>query len=217
MAVTTADVHLKRAHGLITEVEKATDDFRRRAIQHADQLDSDGPFLQSIVGDYARSRQLKQQKSSLVSDLQLATQELDRAASIDPEAAIETADGHLGLKQLRAFAMYLSGQVEAIWGTSAKARQLYIDTTQIFDFADPHYMLGLLYEGEYKPAEALKEFEKCLELEPAGELSVSALREANAMRNYKKKFRGNWLLFVILLFFPIPILCGVLYFIAKRK
>lgn len=44
---------------------------------------------------------------------------------------------------------------------------------------------------------------------------MSALREANAMRNYKKKFRGNWLLLVFLLFlYVIP---GVVYFRKKYK
>ena len=76
------------------------------------------------------------------------------------------------------------------------------------------YGLGILHESDYQPKEALTHFERCLELDPAGEFSVSALREANAMRNYKKKFRGNWLLLVILSCYIIP---GIFYFKAKYK
>ena len=111
--------------------------------------------------------------------------------------------------------MFLSGQLETIWGTAQRAKELFADAAETFDFPDPHYMLGLLYEDEYKPAEALSEFEKCLELDPAGELSVPALREANAMRNYKKKFRGNWLILIILL--CCWIVPGVIYFKVKYK
>src|SRR5882724_7060515 len=104
-----------------------------------------------------------------------------------------------------------------IWGKSDGAKELFSQSVQIMEMPDSHYMLGLLYESEYKPAEALKHFERCLELDADGELSVPALREADAMRNYKKKFRGNWLLFIFLLFVFPPGLWGAIYFFAKRK
>src|SRR5437879_8861711 len=44
-----AEVHLKRAWGLMTEVEKATETFRQRAIQHDAQLDQDQPFMSMLV------------------------------------------------------------------------------------------------------------------------------------------------------------------------
>ena len=112
---------------------------------------------------------------------------------------------------------YAKGQLELVWGKSDKAREFFTSSIQVADSAEARYMLGLILEDEYQPAEALKEFEKCLELDPAGELSVPALREANAMKNYRKKFRGSWPLFILLLFFPFPIVFGVLYFVAKRK
>ena len=88
-----------------------------------------------------------------------------------------------------------------------------MNCTQIIEFAEPHYMLGLIYEANM-PGPALWHFEKCLQLDPDGELSVPALREANAMRNYKKRFRGSWGTFFLLLFiWP----AAIVYFFVKRK
>lgn len=215
MNQTTVDVHLKRAYTLITDVDKATEQFRNSAIAHNESLDEDQPFLQMMVTGFKGKRQLEQQKSTLLSDLQLANDELDRALAIDRDATIDTRIGCLGIAHLRAMMTYANGQLELIWGSPEKAKELFTTTTQSFDFADPHYMLGLIYEGEYKPNQALREFEKCLELEPSGELSVPALREAKAMRSYKKKFRGNWLLLIILSCFYIA--PGVIYWMKKYK
>ena len=218
MAQATADVYLKRAYGFIQEVENATDEFRRHAITHSDQVDnSNEPFLQGMVSTFRGSRQLKQQKSSLVNDLQLANQEIERAASLDSSATIDTREGTFGALQLRAITTYMNGQLEMIWGRSDEAKRLFFNSIQIVEFPGAHYMLGLIYESDYNSAEALQHFERCLELDPAGELSVSALREANAMRNYKKRFRGNWLLLAFLFFFPVPVVPAALYFAVKRK
>jgi hypothetical protein len=84
----------------------------------------------------------------------------------------------------------------------------------MMEFAEPHYMLGIVYEGQYRPVEALIHFERCLELDPVGELSVPALREANAMRNYKKRFRGSWgTFFLLLCIWP----AAIIYFFVKRR
>lgn len=215
MTQPSADVHLKRAYGFIQEVDRATENFRQRAIAHDTQVESDQPFLQGMVTTIKGNQQLKQQKTSLVNDLQLANQEIDRAVSVDREATVQTADGTFSALQLRALITYMNGQIEMIWGKSEDAKRLLNSSLQVVELPDAHYMLGLLYESEYKPADALKHFERCLELDPGGELSVSALREANAMKNYKKKFRGNWLLLIVLtLFYIIP---GVIYFWKKYK
>ena len=104
-------------------------------------------------------------------------------------------------------------------GKGDEWEQLLKRSLEFVDFADAHYMLGILYEDEHKPANALFHFEKCLEIEPNGHLSVSALREANAMRNYHKKFRGSWLVLALLaIFIPFPpFLWGIVYFFVKRK
>jgi tetratricopeptide (TPR) repeat protein len=202
MTQPSADVHLKRAYGFIQEVEKATEGFRQSAVAHSALVESDEPFLQGMVSTVRGNRQLKHQ-------------EVDRAVSLDADATVETADGTFGARHLRAFITYMSGQLEMIWGRSEEAKRILSNSLQIVEFPDAHYMLGLLHESDYQPAEALKHFERCLELDPSGELSVSALREANAMRNYKKKFRGSWLLFfILLLFYIVP---GVIYFLVKRK
>jgi len=210
-----ADVHLKRAYGFIQEVERATEDFRQRAIAHDAQVESEQPFVQGMVATIRGNQRLKQQKASLVNDLQLANQEIDRAVSLDRDATVDTADGTFTALQLRAFVTYMNGQLEMIWGRAEDAKRLLTNSLQMVELPDAHYMLGLLHESDYQPAEALNHFERCLELDPAGELSVSALREANAMRNYKKKFRGNWLLFIFLLF--LYIVPGVIYFWKKYK
>jgi tetratricopeptide (TPR) repeat protein len=209
-----AHLHLKRAFGFVQEVEKATEEFRSSAIAHDAQIESNEPFLQGMISTFQGSRQLAQQKAALASDLQLAEQEVNRAAALDTNAEIDTRLGSLGVLQLRAWIMYCRGQIEMIWGKGDVAIQLFNNCIQIVEFAEPHYMLGLVYESKYMPAPALWHFERCLELDPAGELSVPALREANAMRNYKKRFRGNWGTFCLLLFiWP----AAIVYFFAKRK
>ncbi len=50
-----AELHLKRAWGFITEVEKATAAFRDQAIRHDAQIDDDQPFLAGI-GQYREGR-----------------------------------------------------------------------------------------------------------------------------------------------------------------
>ncbi len=211
----TAEVHLKRAYELINDVEKATEEFRRSSIQHNAQLDADQPFLQMMATGFRGKKQLSQQKSTLQQDLQLANDELGRAAALNADVTIQTKDGVFGIKLLRSMIIYIRGSLEMIWGTSQKAKEQFASSIQILELPDARYMLGLLYEDEYKPKEALKEFERCLELDPAGELSVPALREANAMRNYKKRFRGSWGTFILLFIFFFP--AAFIYLAAKWK
>lgn len=218
MAQMTADVHLRRAYGFIQEVEKATQEFRDQALEHDAQVERDQPFLEGMVSSFKGSRQMKRQKTALVGDLQLASQEIDRASALDGNTVIETESGDLGVIQLRGLVSYMSGQIEMIWGSGDEAKRLFIASLQLVELPHTHFMLGILCESEYRPVEALEHFEKCLDLDPNGEFSVSALREANAMRNYKKKFRGSWLLVLIFCFVPLPpFLWGILYFVFKRK
>lgn len=215
--ITTAEVYLKRAWGLIEEVEDATEQFRQRALAHDASSQSDQPFLQSMVSTIRGSRNLTQQKASLLNDLQLAEAEIDNAVRVDAACEIEVKGGTFSAKLLRTMTIYLRAQLEMLWGKAETAKTLYYQSLQMIELPDAHYMLGLLYESEFKPADALRHFERCLELDPSGEWSVSALREANAMRNYKKKFRGSLLVLLILCVFPLPFVGGILYFILKRK
>jgi tetratricopeptide (TPR) repeat protein len=208
------EIHLRRAWGFITEVENATEKLRERALQHNALVEQDQPFVASLVRISRSSGDLKREKGALVSDLQLATQELDQAASLNPNAVVHVDSANLGIKSLQAMILYLSGQIEMIWGTSRVAKETFYRSVQIADLPEARYMLGLIYESEYNPAQALKEFEKCLELDPDGEFSVPALREANAMRNYKKRFRGSWgLFFLLLLIWPV----AIVYFAVQYK
>ena len=138
-----------------------------------------------------------------------------RATGLDANAKIQIDSGEAVIPHLGATTHFLNGQIEMIWGTSKKAKEHFSNALQIVETPEVHYMLGLLYESEYKPKEAQAHFEKCLDLDPDGELSVPALREANAMRNYKKRSRGSWGTFIILLILIWPV--AIWYFIAKRK
>lgn len=220
MSPDTAAANLKRAWGLIDGVSKATEELRRRVVQHEQTLDQmvDAPgmggFLGSMIAGMQRKGQLGREKSSLMNDLQLASQEIDKAVKIKPESGIHIESGTLGVPQMRAVILGLSGQIEMVWGTSQKAIDFFSQALQIEEHPDYHYMIGLCYESEHKPKMALIHFEKCLELDPAGELSVPALKEASAMRNYKKRFRGDWgTFFLLLLIWP----AAIWYFVRNWK
>jgi hypothetical protein len=135
LAHPNADVHLKRAFGFIQEVEKATEDLRNRAITHDAQMESDEPFLQGMISTFRGSRQLAQQKAALSSDLQLAEQEVSRAAAIDSNAEISTRLGSVGSLQLRAWIMYMRGQIEMIWGSGDAAKQLFLNCIKMVEIA----------------------------------------------------------------------------------
>lgn len=210
-----AEVHLKRAVGLLEETHTATQELRQGARLYDSSLQGDQPFLRGMVSAYQGSRNLTKQKASLLRDIELAKQEIANAEKADLEATIEAFGGMLNGTSLRAVATYTTAQLELVWGKTEQAKELFHESLRITEFADAHYMLGLLYEEEFKPQDALNHFERCLELDPDGEFSVSALREANNMRNYRKRFRGSWPLLLILFFFPIPVLGAVLYFFLK--
>jgi tetratricopeptide (TPR) repeat protein len=209
-----AIIHLTRAYGLLKEVESATDGFRRRAIAHSEG-DSNEAFLEGMISAVKGNRDLKQQKGALLSDIGLAEQEIARASSLDPEASIETKDGPFDGVSLRMLIAILRGNIEVFWGSSKNAIGYYQASRSLMDSPTANYMLGFIHEAEYRPVEALKFYEQCLALDPVGEFSVSALRSANAMRNYKKKFRGSWFLFLILFIFFFP--AAIIYFFVKRK
>lgn len=54
-------MHLKRAFGFVAEVEKVTEDFRRRA-SYTNGMDDEQPFLQGMLDARRGSKQLEQQK-----------------------------------------------------------------------------------------------------------------------------------------------------------
>lgn len=211
----TAQVHLKRAYGFIREVESATEEFRQGAVAYQAQEDSDQPLLKGMVASFRGGAQLRQQKAALVNDLVLAGNEIESAARIDPDSAIQAREGILGVSHLRSLIQYLRGQLEMIFGTDESAITFFQNSLQILPFPGAYYMLGLIYESKYMPAAALQHFESCLALDADGELSVPALREASAMRNYRKRFRGSWGVFLVLLllFFPV----AFVYFAIKWK
>lgn len=210
-----AEIHLRRAYDILTQVEKKMDDLQRQASAHSASLNEDGPFLAGMVGAWAGARALSGEKARLLSDVELASSEIARGIALDAGVAVDTPHGIVEPKGLRATSLFMRGHIELIYGTSQAAKQLFQQTLQVAEVPDAHYMLGLIWEDEYKPTEALTHFEKYLALEPNGEHSVSALREANAMKNYKKRFRGNWLLlFFLTCFYIVP---GIFYWRAKYK
>lgn len=211
-------VHLKRAWAMVDHISKAADDLEKQIERHEAELDrrvdSDASFASIVFAGVVGDRRLSKQKATLQSDIQLAHSELDRAAAVSQDAEIETEAGVVGIPAMRAVLLGASGLVEMIWGKPQIAEAYFQRALSTAEIIDHHYWLALVYEAECKPIQALQHFERYLELDPNGEQSVSALREANAMRNYKKRFRGNWGTFVLLLlFWP----AAIYYFIKNWK
>lgn len=215
MSALNPTIHLNRAWGLIQGVNNQLDQLRQHALAHQANLNQDQPILASWATAFQGSRRLGAERSSLHADLQLASSELDRAAALDPDAVIETADGVYGIQQLRGLIFLNGGVVELTAGSSDTAKHLLLQSLQVIETPNAYYMLGLIHEDRYDPQGALGYFEKCLALDPDGEFSVEALREANRMRNYRKKFRGDWFLLLVIIFFCFPL--APVYFIAKYK
>jgi tetratricopeptide (TPR) repeat protein len=210
------DVYLTRAYGFIKEAEKAISLLRHRALAHDPQVESEEP-LEWLTEGLRGSKQFER----LTNDLDLAEQEVDHAVGITPNAFVATTEGSLNAPHLRSRIFLVRGQLALIWWSFdvVIAKQFLNSSIQIAEFPYTHYLLGLLYAAQYDFADALRHFERCLELEPSGELSLPALREVNAMRNalknYKKRFRGSWehLFLLIIFFWP----AAIHYFFKKRK
>ncbi len=215
MSQTPTVAYLRRAYGLITGVSEKTEDLRQHVLAHEASAQQDQPFVAGMVSTFQSGRRLGSEKANLKADLDLAISEIDRAQAADPDAAIDTKDGTLQAKHLRANALLLHGVIEGLHGTSALARQYLGQSIQVADSAGANYWMALLYEGDHDPANALAYYERCLALDPDGEYSVAALRSANEMRNYRKKFRGSWGMFgcLLLLFFPV----AIVYYVVKTK
>ena len=154
-------------------------------------------------------------RSSLLGEVKLIQAELDKANAIDPAATILINGTQIGIPIMQAGLYSTEARIESIWGSNTRAKELLGKSINIMEDASDHYLLGLIYEEEYQPQDALRHFERCLELDPNGGDSTAALREANAMRNYKKKFRGSWILLIILFFFYI--FPAVIYWIKRYK
>src|SRR5205085_1863194 len=119
-------------------------------------------------------RRIAGQKAALQQDINLAWNEINAAEQANPDVAIEVGDGMFRPSTLRAMGYLLSGELEIIGGSATAARDSLTKSLELIETPHAHYFLGILYESEYKPQEALPHFERCLELDPDGELSVSA-------------------------------------------
>lgn len=209
-----ASAYLRRAYGLISEVENQLEEFRQHAItqnQGVEEMQGFGGFIEALQG----GRRLAQQKAKLLSDLTLAWSELERAGAADSDVVVAHPDGDLTLSGLRACALLCQGQLEMISGTPTEAERLFAGSLQHVETPTGHYYAGLACEYAYRQAEALQHFERCLELEPDGEYAVAALREANDMRNYKKRFRGSWGTLGLFALFCFP--AAPVYFALKYR
>jgi tetratricopeptide (TPR) repeat protein len=215
MAVADPSTHLKRAYGLIQAVESSTEDLRQAALRHQASTNDSEPFVASMFTTIKGGRRLAADKAKIMADLELALSEIAAAEAGSPDQEIATPEGTFQAKHLRALAYLEQGLVEALHGTSDQARQHLWKSIQTFETADANYWTGVLYEEDYDAPHALQFYERCLEIDPDGEHSVASLRSANAMRNYKPRFRGDWGLLggMVLFFFP----AAIVYFFAKRK
>jgi tetratricopeptide (TPR) repeat protein len=215
MSTPNATVHLNRAWRLMGEVNGQLEQLHHHVLTHNETVQQDGPFVASLVSSFQSSGRLGAQKSSLYSDLQLASSEVDSAAAIDPDATIKADEGVLGIEHLRGVILRLRGSIELIAGSGETARQLYLQSLQFIESPDTYFWLGVIHEDRYDPQWALHYFEKSLELDPDGELSVAALREANRMRNYRKGFRGDWTILILSLLCCLPF--APIYYYMKYK
>lgn len=210
-----AIVHLKRAYDVLKDVESKTENLRKRAASHDASFDTNAPFLQTMWTGFVGTRRLGAEKAELVQDLELATSEMEKATSLDPGVTIETKDGTFDPTNTRAVIWLLYGQIEMVWGTLQKARQNLEYSLQLFESPETLFMLGAVCESQYDAPSALRYFEKYLELDPNGEYSVGALRAVNQLRNYRKRFRGDWTLLILSLVVCFPV--AIVYFITKYK
>ena len=214
--MTAAETHLKRAYGLLSNVESQLEGFRSDIASYNAEVASDQPFLAGMVSSFQGGRRLSSQRAALKQDIDLAWSEINRAEQMDAGATLATGDDrYVDISLLRAMACLVSGELEIVGGTAAGAIDSLRRSLEYAETAHVHYLLGIVHGSEHRPIEALPHFERSLELEPDGEFAVAALREANAMRNYRKSFRGDWGTFgcLMLVFFPV----GILYFVRKYK
>jgi tetratricopeptide (TPR) repeat protein len=214
-----AITHLKYAYDLIKEVERNTQDLRTSAASHDASidahLDANAPFVKMMWKGFVGKRRVGAEKAELVRDLQLATSELEKAVSLDPGVTLETKDGTFEPTNTRAGIWLLYGLIEMIWGTGQMARQYLEYSLQLYQSPETVFWLAAVCESQYDAPTALRHFEKYLELDPNGEYSVNALRAANQLRNYRKRFRGDWTLLIISLLLCFPI--SIVYFVVKYK
>ena len=215
MTLTDPSVHLKRAYGLIKAVEDSTEELRQSALRHQEAASDNGPFVASMLTIIKDRRRLSGDKAKIMADLQLALSEISAAEAEASDQEIVTPEGTFEAKHLRALAYLQQGLVEVLHGTSLQARQHLWESIQTFETADANYWMAVVYEDDYDAPRALQFYERCLQLDPDGEHSVASLRSANEMRNYKRRFRGDWGLFgcLLLVFFP----AAIIYYFIKKK
>jgi len=196
-------------------VEDSTENLRQAAIRYQASVNDDEPFVSGMLSTIKGGRQLAADKARITADLQLALSELAAAEAGDPNRELVTPEGTFQAKHLKALAFLQQGLVESLHGTTSQALQHLSLSIQTFETADANYWIAALYESSYDAPHALQFYERYLQLEPNGELSVAALRSANEMRNYKPRFRGDWSLFgcFVLFFFP----AAIAYYFIKRK
>ena len=215
-------VHLNRVVSFLDEADDSTAQFREKLQAHHDALGKGSVSFEDFLFDFvegaARGVSLKKDKAALVSDLDLATRELELGEMQDRDATVtvegDGKDVTLTIPQLRAAILRQRGFIELLLGSNQQAEQYFLQSVERLESPEPYYMLGAIAEAEYRPVDALNYYEKSIQLEPAGVWSVGALRGAESMKNYKKKFRGSWGIFcALLLIWP----AAVVYFFAKRK
>jgi tetratricopeptide (TPR) repeat protein len=209
---------LIRALQLLQNIESQIGSFRTQVVRHDAQLNSEHVPV-SAIGDVVQSWRnagtIGAQKTELVRDLQIVDNELRQAESADPQVTVEFEGADIGIEPARAYMLLLNGQIEMLWGNSDRAIQLLTESCSHQEMAATHFMLGLAFESQYRPKESLFHYEKCLALEPTGDYAISALREAEAMRSYKRRFRGSWGAFGCLFIFFFPF--AIVYYMVKRK
>lgn len=199
MAEATAESHLIRAFRLIDEASGRIQEFAQQMTTLQTSDHSDMGFLRGMAATARESAATGAMKSKLDTDLRLAESEITAAEALDAEASVQIQGRIFALSSLRAALFGTRGIIEYINGKKPYARQCLEYAAGLEDTAAIQFWLGLLAKDEKDSQRALQHFERSLALDPNGEMSIPALREADEARKRLQGGGGCALLLIPLL------------------
>ncbi len=210
-------VCLKRAFIILRGVEKDLEGWRAHLRTMAQSIEETPGFGEAMIKGIAGRFSARREKGELSTNLDLASRELETASRLDRDSCtvLEVEEGRFNREVLEAMVDVFRGDLEFTSRNIQGAIRYYEESAGKIELPDTFFNLGAAYECEFQPAKALEAFEKCMRLEPDTELAVEALRRIERLRNYRKRFRGSWLVLYILigLFFP----AAPFYYWSKLK
>ena len=176
---------LQRAVVIIRGVEESLEEFRQHVTNAAEQADAG--IMRALKSQLSVSRK----KQEVLSDLELASKDVDAVINTSPEAVIRAPEGVFSGLHLRGLIALHRGNIEFLSGQLASAVRHYQDSLkEVNTLPDTHFFLGIAQENMGCPVEALQAYEDAVSLDPASESGVSALKCAESLR--RRMFFGGW-------------------------